>query len=251
MTRRRVAVVLAALPLVLTGAVGVIGSAVPAQAAGYRYWSFWDRAGDGDGDHWTYATQGPSLARPADGDVQGFRFAVSADSQDASQPRGAASFAAICAKTPAQDGTKRVALVIDFGTPADAPGGESPPSPAQRTACARVSPAATTAEALAAVAKPLRYDANALLCAISGYPETGCGEQVSTDGTADSSAESSADGTTRATGGATPSTPKPKADDGDSDGGPSLGLYGGAAAVAVLAAAAVWQARRRGSRGNG
>ncbi|MEH0544031.1 SCO2322 family protein [Streptomyces sp. B21-105] len=244
MTRRRVAVVLAALSLVLTGAVGVIGSAVPAQAAGYRYWSFWDRARGGAGGHWTYATQGPSLARPADGDVQGFRFAVSADSQDASQPRGAASFAAICAGTPAQDGTKRVALVIDFGTPADAPGGESPPSPAQRTACARVSPAATTAEALAAVAKPLRYDANALLCAISGYPETGCGEQVSTDAAADRTKQPTA---------------QPKADgdaDGDvghsdSDGGPSLGLYGGAAAVAVLAAAAVWQARRRGSRRNG
>ena len=45
--------------------------------------------------------------------LQGFRFAVSADSKDAAQPRGAAGFAVICARTPAQDGTKRVALVID------------------------------------------------------------------------------------------------------------------------------------------
>ncbi|MEV5901901.1 SCO2322 family protein, partial [Streptomyces sp. NPDC052127] len=119
MTRRCAALVLAALLLSLTGTVQ------SAQAAGYRYWSFWDRSGGS----WTYATQGPSTARPADGDVQGFRFAVSADSQDASQPRGAASFATICAKTPARDGTKRVALVIDFGTAADAPSGESPPSP--------------------------------------------------------------------------------------------------------------------------
>ncbi|MFI1509716.1 SCO2322 family protein [Streptomyces sp. NPDC020597] len=252
MTGRRVALVLAALSLVLTGTIGVIGTAGPAQAAGYRYWSFWDRTGG----HWTYATQGPSTARPADGDVQGFRFAVSADSQDASQPRGAASFAAICAGMPAQDGAKRVALVLDFGTAADAPGGETPPSPSPRTACARVSPDATTAEALAAVAKPLRYDTNALLCAIAGYPKTSCGEQVSsTDGSADGSASASADGTTRATGGTTPSAPQPKAgDDSGSDGsgsGPSLGVYGGAAAVAVLAAAAVWQARRRGSRRNG
>jgi hypothetical protein len=262
-TRHRVAVtvVLAALPLLLTavigsiGAIGVVVSAAgPAQAAGYRYWSFWDRADDSAddsaGDRWTYATQGPSLARPADGDVQGFRFAVSADSQDASQPRGTASFAAICAGTPARDGTKRVALVIDFGTPEDAPGGESPPSPAQRTACARVSPTATTAEALAAVAKPLRYDANALLCAISGYPETGCGEQVSTSGTPGASADRT-----------TTPAPQPKAgsddsdgddtDGGDGDSGPSLGLYGGAAVVAVLAGAAVRQARRRGSRRNG
>ncbi|MGM9381609.1 SCO2322 family protein [Streptomyces antibioticus] len=188
-----------------------------AQAAGYRYWSFWDRSGD----RWVYATQGPSTARPSDGDVQGFRFAVSADSSDADQPRGAASFDAICARTPAKDGTKRVALVIDFGTAADAPSGETPP--AARSACARVSPDATTAEALASVAKPLRYDTSAMLCAIAGYPRTGCGEQVSSDG-----------------------TPTAKGEQRDDDGsGPSVGLIAGGAVVAVLAGAAVWQARRR------
>ncbi|WP_405967118.1 SCO2322 family protein [Streptomyces sp. NBC_00015] len=230
MTRRCAALVLAALLLSLTGTVQ------SAQAAGYRYWSFWDRSGGS----WTYATQGPSTARPADGDVQGFRFAVSADSQDASQPRGAASFATICAKTPARDGTKRVALVIDFGTAADAPSGESPPSP--RTACARVSPDATTAEALASVAKPLRYDTNALLCAIAGYPETGCGEQVS----------GQAPGTDEPASAAEPQPAKESAgSEKNEDGGPSVGLYAGVAAVAVLGAAAVWQARRRGSRRDG
>lgn len=227
------AAVLAASALVLTGA------AASAQAAGYRYWSFWDRAGD----HWTYATQGPSTARPLDGDVEGFRFAVSEDSQDATQPRGAASFAAICAKTPARDGTKRVALVIDFGTAADAPGGETPPSPAPRTACAQVDSGATTAEALAAVAKPLRYDANALLCAIAGYPGTGCGEQVSTDGT-----RTRQPTTTAETGNSNSNSNDSTNDSGNGggkDGGPSVGLFAGGAAVAVLGAAAVWQARRR------
>ncbi|WP_128428098.1 SCO2322 family protein [Streptomyces cyaneus] len=214
MIRRAAATLLAALVL-LTGA------APAAQATGYRYWSFWDR----DGAGWIYATQGPSLARPSDGDVQGFRFAVSADSKDAAQPRGAAAFDVICARTPAQDGTKRVALVIDFGTAADAPSGETPP--ARRTACARVTPDATTAEALAAVAKPLRYDTNALLCAISGYPETGCGEQVSGD-RKPTAAEKTAG-----------------AKQGGADGGPSLGLVAGIAVVAVLGAAAIWQARRR------
>ncbi|NEE36853.1 hypothetical protein G3M53_67045, partial [Streptomyces sp. SID7982] len=57
--------------------------------------------------------------------------------------------------------------------------GEKPP--ALRTACAQVAPDASSAEALAAVAKPLRYDDSAMLCAISGYPRTGCGEQVSGD----------------------------------------------------------------------
>ncbi|MFH9415237.1 SCO2322 family protein [Streptomyces rochei] len=213
MTRRVVLLVLAAFML--------IGTAGQAQAAGYRYWSFWDR----DGDTWVYATQGPSLARPSDGDVQGFRFAVSADSQDAARPRGTADFASICAKTPAKEGTKRVALVLDFGTASDAPSGETPP--AARTACAQVSPDATTADALAAVADPLRYDNSALLCAIAGYPESGCGEQVAEQ-----------DPT------ATP-TQRPAAGDANDDDGPSVGLYAGIAVVAALAGAATWQARRR------
>ncbi|MET9828833.1 SCO2322 family protein [Streptomyces sp. NPDC006385] len=211
MIRRALVTLLAALA-VLTGL------APTAQAAGYRYWSFWDR----DGDTWTYATQGPSTARPSDGDVQGFRFSVSEDSKDAARPRGAAVFEVICARTPARDGEKRVALVIDFGTPADAPSAETPP--ARRAVCARVAPDATTAQALAAVARPLRYDTNALLCAIAGYPQKGCGEQVSGTATDKTAAE------------------KRDASDG---GGPSLGLVAGIAMVAVLGAAAIWQARRR------
>ncbi|MEU9349612.1 SCO2322 family protein [Streptomyces griseoloalbus] len=207
MIRRATVLFLAALLPLLAGAG-------PAQAAGYRYWSFWEQ----DGTAWTYATQGPSLVRPADGDVQGFRFSVSEDSADAARPRGTAGFAAICAKTPAQEGKKRVALVIDFGTPADAPPGETPP--AARTACAQVAPDATTSEALASVAKPLRYDANALLCAIAGYPRKGCGEQISTQ--------------------KNPATGK-----GETDTGPSLGLAAGIAVVVLLAGAATWQIRRR------
>ncbi|MFF8675756.1 SCO2322 family protein [Streptomyces sp. NPDC015242] len=210
MIRRAVLLLLAALLL-------VAGAGQAARAAGYRYWSFWER----DGGRWVYATQGPSTARPSDGDVQGLRFAVSEDSEDAARPRGRADFAAICARTPAREGTKRVALLLDFGTPADAPEGETPP--AARTACAQVPPDATTAEALAAVAKPLRYDTNALLCAISGYPDRGCGEPVS--------------GKQR----------KPAAERREQrDDGPSLGLVAGVGVVTLLAGAAIWQVRRRG-----
>lgn len=217
--RRRAAVLLLSAFLLLAG----VGQA---RAAGYRYWSFWER----DGGHWTYATQGPSLVRPSDGDVQGFRFAVSEDSADATRPRGAADFADICARTPAREGAKRVALVLDFGTASDAPSGEKPP--ARRVACARVAPDATTSEALASVAKPLRYDTNALLCAISGYPEKGCGEQVPAGG--DRPAKGAGASSATGEGG----------DDGGS--GPSVGLLAGGAVVLVLAAAGVRQARRRG-----
>ncbi|MET7731436.1 SCO2322 family protein [Streptomyces sp. NPDC005402] len=205
----------AALLSLLTGLF--LATMSPAHAAGYRYWSFWDRTGA----TWTYATQGPSTAVPSDGDVQGFRFAVSEDSADADKPRGTASFTAICGDTAARDGRKRVALVIDFGTAADAPSGAKPP--ASRTECAVVPRDATTAEALAAAAKPLRYSTNALLCAIAGYPEAGCGEQVT----------------------GTEKGKQPGKKSASSDGGPSVGLFAGLAAIAVLGAAAVWQARRR------
>ncbi|WP_030722950.1 SCO2322 family protein [Streptomyces sp. NRRL F-2580] len=217
MRRRRPALALA-LALAL-GSVLAVLAAAPALAAGYRYWSFWDGSGGGQ---WSYATQGPSMARPKDGSVQGFRFSVSKDAADqAAQPRAAADFEAVCGSTAPAQGRKRVALVVDFGVPADAPSGEAPPQDAPRTVCAQVAPEATAAEALASVAKPLRYNSAALLCAISGYPRQGCGEPM-----ADAPAQPSA---------------QPAAD----DSGPSAGLLGGIAAVAALAVAALWQSRRR------
>ncbi|MBD3003017.1 hypothetical protein IEJ02_02485 [Streptomyces sp. 5-10] len=212
-----------ALLLPVVALFAMVGAGQAQADDGYRYWSFWQRGGDGGS--WSYATQGPSSARPDDGDMVGFRFAVSEDSDDATRPRGMADFAAVCADTPATDGTKRVAVVIDFGTATDAPDRRTPPAP--RTECARVGEDATAGDALAAVAKPLRYNSAALLCAISGYPETGCGDKVSTS--VDAHAAPKGDGG--------------KAGDGGS--GPSAGLIGGLAAVVLLGAAAVWQARRR------
>ncbi|MGW6689213.1 SCO2322 family protein [Streptomyces sp. NPDC054961] len=208
---RRLTPVLLGLGLVLT-----LLAASPALASTYRYWSFWD----GSGGQWTYATQGPSSLRPADGSVQGFHFVVSKDAADqAAPPRSGADFAAVCSATPVVDGKKRIAVVIDFGTRSDAAAGDTPPQEAPRTACAQVGPDATAAEALAEVAKPLRYNSAALLCSVSGYPGQGCGEPVA----------DTADG-------------RP------ADGGPSAGLLAGIAAVAALAAAGLWQSRRRRTR---
>lgn len=213
--RRRLTPLFLGLGLVLT-----LLAASPALASTYRYWSFWD----GTGGQWKYATQGPSSARPVDGSVQGFHFVVSKDAADqAAAPRTGPDFAAVCSGTPAVDGKKRIAVVIDFGSPADAPAGDAPPQDAPRTACAQLGPDATAAEALAEVAKPLRYNSAALLCSVSGYPKQGCGEPV-----AEAPADASA-GT-------------------DQSAGPSAGLLAGIAAVAALAAAALWQSRRRRTR---
>lgn len=215
MTRRR----LAALPAALVAVAAlVLGLAAPAQAAGYRYWSYWLRSGGS----WTYAQTGPAMHVPADGSVEGWRFAVSKDAAaKAVQPRGAADFAAICSHTPAAAGRKRIALVIDPGTAADAPARGTTP-PARRTACAQVATDASSADALAAVAKPLRYSSDGILCAIARYPAAGCGEEISGSGS-----------------GSTASAAQ------HSDSGPSVGLIAGVAAVAALALAAAWQFRRR------
>ncbi|MFE3995464.1 SCO2322 family protein [Streptomyces goshikiensis] len=222
-------------PLVLAfGILLTLVAAGPALASSYRYWSFWD----GSAGQWAYASLGPSMARPADGSAWGFRFAVSKDAGDeAARPRAAADFGAVCGATPAAEGKKRVAVVVDFGLPADAPSGEKPPQDAPRSACAQLAPEATAAEALAAVAKPLRYNSAALLCAVSGYPKQGCGEPLaegSGSGTASATASGPADGPDSASSAGS-----------DSGSGPSAGLLAGIAAVAALAAAAVWQSRRR------
>ncbi|MFJ3878122.1 SCO2322 family protein [Streptomyces sp. NPDC090077] len=234
MTRRRTRTPAGAL----TGVLAVLGllltllAASPALAAGYRYWSFWD----GAGGRWAYATQGPSTARPADGATLGFRFSVSKDAAaEAAQPRAAADFEAVCGNTAPAEGRKRVALVIDFGVPEDAPAGETPPQGTPRTACAQLAPGATAAEALAEVAKPLRYNGAALLCGISGYPRTGCGEPIQDAEQPKPSAPAPASASASAA----------AASEDSSGGGPSAGLYLGVAAVLALGAAAVWQSRRR------
>ncbi|MFK0238748.1 SCO2322 family protein [Streptomyces vinaceus] len=218
-------------PLVLAFGVllTLLGSS-PALAAGYRYWSFWEASGG----QWQYATQGPSTARPADGATLGFRFSVSQDAAaEAAKPRAAADFAAVCAGTEAAEGRKRIAVVVDFGVPADAPAGDAPPQDTPRTACAQVAPDATAAEALAAAAKPLRYNSAALLCAVSGYPKQGCGEPIADAG---QKPDPNPDASTG---------PKPSAEPEAAGSGPSTSLLVGLAAVAALAAAAVWQSRRR------
>lgn len=223
--------VLSALAMVL----GTASSPAAAESSGYRYWSFWVQNDQGE---WSYASQGPTLLRPADGKVVGFRFTLSASSEapdssdDGSQPRGATDFDDLCSDTARASDGKRVAVVIDPGTERDAPGGERPPKP--KAICAQLPDDGSAADALAKDAPPLRYDSNGLLCAIAGYPGAGCGERTSGEGQGSSDDDGDdADGSDGDT-----------AKGGD-DSGTALPLVAGLGVVALLAAGAVWQARRR------
>ena len=106
-TRRLVLTLLAGFLLAGT-------AATTAQAEdGYRFWGYYQYSGG----QWAFAQKGSEVVVPADGSVEGWRYAVGGVKPRV--PRAAGDFATICGATPAETGKKRVALVIDPGTPAD------------------------------------------------------------------------------------------------------------------------------------
>jgi len=141
----------------------------PAQAAAYRYWGFYQLTGT----TWAFAQKGPDQTVPKDGSVEGWRFAV-ADETSTRYPRAVLTFDQLCGSTPAQSGKKRVGLVLDFGRPADAADGATPPQP--RAVCAVVDTGASSAAVLA-VAGGVRTE-KGLVCAVAGYPTSDCGGAV-------------------------------------------------------------------------
>ena len=160
-TTRRAATALALVVSVL------LGAAAPALAASYRYWGFYEL----NAGAWAFASKGPDQITPADGAVEGWRFAVA--DENGRMPRAVLTFDQVCATTRAVAGKKRVAVVVDYGRPADVDAG-TPPAP--KSGCAVLDPAATATQALAAVATP-RVE-KGLVCSLDGWPATGCGDAV-------------------------------------------------------------------------
>lgn len=160
----------------VVAALAPVSGAAPAQAeSAYRYWSYWLVQDDA----WVFAQEGPATRLPVDGSVEGWRFAISTQSADpALAPTSApdTAFTDICGDTDTTDGTKRVAVVVDFGTSADAPGGATPPATA--ATCATVDRDASSMQVLSS-AFDLRIE-DGLICGIDGYPATGCAEIVDT-----------------------------------------------------------------------
>lgn len=154
--------------LALVTMAGVLVAA-PAQAAAYRYWTYWQAPAGATA--WAFSTQGPGTSVPADGAVEGWAFGIttaSADPDDA--PAAAPDFASICGDTPAQPGAKRVALVIDVGPAAVAPDGDTPP--ASRSTCVVAAEDATGYEILRSVVE-VRTESG-LICGVDGYPTAEC-----------------------------------------------------------------------------
>ncbi len=157
--------------LLATGVVvGSPGRAAAADA--YRFWGYFQLTNG----TWTFAQKGVDASVPADGSVEGYRYALG-DMSTTRMPRATATFDTLCAGTPAQTGKKRVGVVIDFGRTADAREGGNPP--AAKTGCAVVDPAATGITVLNAVAATRTE--KGLLCAIDSYPSGGaCSDTVAT-----------------------------------------------------------------------
>jgi hypothetical protein len=241
----RAAGVLGALALALPGAAAPASAAettAPADTA-YRYWGYF-QAPDGA---WAFAQTGPDASAPADGSVEGWRFAV-AGSSDMRSPRALPAFDDVCGGDEAGEGEKRVAVVVDYGRAADAADGDEPPAP--RAGCAVVDDAATGADVLAAVAET-RIEAG-LVCGLDGYPATGCGEAVAEvspeAAAADEPVELTGAAGTASTADESAADEPAAGDDAGEDAGdtaPGVGLWLGIAAAAAVVALAVAALRRR------
>ncbi len=140
-----------------------------ANAAAYRYWGYYNLSGD----TWQFSAKGPDQTKPADGTVEGWRYAIGTEGSSRT-PRVNVTFEDICGSTKAKAGKKRVAVVIDYGRAADTEDGSTPPDP--RADCASVDEEASGSEVLAAVGE-VRAE-NGLVCAIDEEPATGCGGEV-------------------------------------------------------------------------
>lgn len=151
----------------------VAALAVPAATAssGIRSWGYHQLVDGG----WQPVTDGPADTLPADGSVEGWRFAVR--QADPRVPRAVLTFEDICSGTLPQEGHKRVGVVTDYGRDVDAPPGQSPPDP--QASCIVIEESATSLEVISVAHAQVRHQGgDGLVCAVEAYPASGCGDSV-------------------------------------------------------------------------
>ena len=141
-------------------------------ADGYRYWNYFHV----ENGKYAFAQTGPAEVTPKDGSVEAYRYGLSSTAEGLTPRTEATTYTVedICADSEAKAGEKRVGVLLDFGTEADAEKGETPPEP--RAACAVVPADATGQQVLDAVADVRVEDQ--LTCGIDGYPVKGCSVTV-------------------------------------------------------------------------
>jgi hypothetical protein len=158
-----------ALAAIVLFSLSVAGNA---NAAEYRYWTFWTQ----EGDSWVFSPVGSASTNPPEGSAQAWRFDATSPSVPGVPPADSpgAVFERACSDVLPIVGTKRVAIVIDSGDPALSPEGEVPPAP---TAYCSVGKLDTNGYDLLKTVVELRTD-NGFICGISGYPASECATPV-------------------------------------------------------------------------
>jgi hypothetical protein len=202
-------------------------SITPANAADYRYWTFWVTTNDS----WSFANEGAGTLKATDQMVTGWKFAITG-ADNGLPPTESAVFAQLCPDTSEQAGTLRVAVVVDFNDQATAPEGETPPSP-NVVNCVTVKEGQTAADALNAAGLEVRAN-DGFVCGINGYPKEECGLEI---------ASTTSDPTTIATAEDTPTVDTP-ADEEKESTNTNLQLIG-LAAVLIIAFAVVLKMRKK------
>ena len=202
-------------------------SITPANAADYRYWTFWVTTNDS----WSFATEGAGTLKATDQMVTGFKFAITG-ADNGLPPTESAVFAELCPDTSEQAGALRVAVVVEYNEQSIAPEGETPPS-ANVVSCVTVNEGQTAADALSAANLVVRAK-DGMICGISGYPKEECGLEI---------ASTTSDPTTIATAEDTPTVDTP-ADEVSEPTNTNVQLIG-LAAVLIVAFALVLKMRKK------
>lgn len=153
----------------------VLGTALPAVPSSastyYDYWSYWHKPPGATA--WQYSKVGPSgyYLQPDKPQVEGWRYAIGTASQNDPKPRPVdVTYDDYCAGHDTS-ATYRVLLVVDYGTQSGAPKGPV-------YSCYGFDGDAPSGLQVLTKQHSER-DSGGLICAIDGYPKSGCGDVVS------------------------------------------------------------------------
>jgi hypothetical protein len=161
------------LALLITASI-TLSPAASAADKGWRYWGYYQAAPGAK--TWTAALTGPTVDIK-DGAVEGWSFVFSSDDVPSIAPAIKPNFAAICGKVKADKDTKRIGLVIDFGSQSYAPKGEKIQK--SFTTCVRTAKTSQGIDVLGMAVK-IRAAKSGLICGLNGYPKRECGVEIST-----------------------------------------------------------------------